>query len=83
MFRSEEKAVVDEAKRVIEHYGLEGIAARVVLRFSYPWVTKHKPQIRTLSVTMIPDKVSIPEPHFQIRRRARRWHTATVAKSTL
>ena len=63
-----EHVVEDEAKRAVEHYGLDLNYAWVILRSSYPWATKQKPEIRQLSVTMIPDKVSIPGPHFQIRR---------------
>lgn len=58
----------NEARQAVEHYGLDGNAAWVILRSSYPWATKRKPEIRTLSVTMIPDKVSVPGPHFQIHR---------------
>ena len=59
--------VEDEAMRAVEHYGLDLNYAWVILRSSYPWATRRKPEIRTLSVTMVPDKVSIPGPHFQIR----------------
>ena len=58
----------NEARQAVEHYGLDGNAAWVILRSSYPWATKRKPELRTLSVTMLPDKVSVPGPHFQIRR---------------
>ena len=58
----------NEAKRVVEHYGLDLNYAWVIQRSSYPWATKRKPKLRRLSVTMLPDKVSIPGPHFQIRR---------------
>ena len=63
-----EYVVEDEAKRAVEHYGLDLNYAWVILRSSYPWATKRKPEIRQLSVTMLPDKVSFPGPHFQIRR---------------
>lgn len=55
--------VEDEAKRVIEHYGLDLTHAWVILRSSYPWATKRKPELRSLSVTMLSDKVAIPGPH--------------------
>ena len=61
-----EHAVKDEAKQVVEHYGLDPNCAWFILRSSYPWATKQKPKLRNLSVTMIQDKVSIPGPHFQI-----------------
>ena len=59
---------MEEAAQWIEHYGLDSSFGWVFYRACYPWATKRKPEIRTLSVTMIPDKVSIPGPHFQIRR---------------
>lgn len=61
-----EYVVEDDAMRAVEHYGLDLNYAWVILRSSYPWATKRKPAIRNLSVAMIPDKVSIPGPHFQI-----------------
>ena len=36
-------------------------------RSAYPWATKRKPEIRSLSLTIIQDPVSIPGPHFQVR----------------
>lgn len=62
-----EYVVEDEAKRAVEHYGLDLNYAWVILRSSYPWATKRKPEIRQLSVTMLPDAVSVPGPHFRIR----------------
>lgn len=58
--------VEDEAKRAVEHYGLDLNDAWVILRSSYPWATKRKPDIRQLSVAMLPDAVSVPGPHFRI-----------------
>lgn len=61
-----EYVVEDEAKRAVEHYELDLNYAWVILRSSYPWVTKRKPEIRRLSVAMIQDEVSIPGPHFRV-----------------
>ena len=56
----------EAAMAAVEHYGLDPNFAWVILRFSYPWITKRKPEIHTLSVTMMPDKIAIPGPHFQV-----------------
>lgn len=61
-----ECVVEDEAKRTVEHYGLDLNYAWVILRSSYPWATKRKPEIRQLSVTLLPDAVSVPGPHFRL-----------------
>lgn len=69
-----EYVVEDEAKRAVEHYGLDLNYAWVILRSSYPWATKRKPEIRQLSVTMLPDAVSVPGPHFRISTPGDTFH---------
>ena len=56
----------NEARRAVEHYGVDLGSAWVILRFSYLWATKRKPELHHLSVTMIQDEISIPGPHFRV-----------------
>ena len=51
----------------MEHYGLDPNFGWMLWRSAYPWATKRKPEIRSLSLTIIQDPVSIPGPHFQVR----------------
>ena len=57
----------DEARLAVEHYGLDPNFGWMLWRSAYPWATKRKPEIRSLSLTIIQDPVSIPGPHFQVR----------------
>lgn len=61
-------AVEDEARRAMEHYGLDPNEGWVISRISFPWATKRKPEVRSLSVTMRQDTVARPGPHFQSGR---------------
>mgnify|MGYP006911757823 CR=1 FL=1 len=63
---SPEAAVEDQAVNAVQHYGLDPEAAWVIRRFSFPWATARKPRIRTLSVTLSQDEVSLPGPHFSV-----------------
>ena len=62
-----EYSVGDEARVAVEHYGLDPNFGWMIWRSAYPWATKRKPEIRSLSLTIIQDPVSIPGPHFQVR----------------
>lgn len=62
-----EYAANHEAMQIMEHYGLDTHFGWVILRSSYPWATKRRPEIRNLSVTMRQDAVFIPGPHFHVR----------------
>lgn len=53
-----------EGKKAAEYYGLNPDDGWMISRFCYPWPTKHRPEIRTLDVTMIQKKVPFPGPHF-------------------
>lgn len=55
----------EEAELAVEHYGLDPNVGWAIWRFCYPWATKRKPQIRSLSMTMIQDTVAHPGPHFE------------------
>lgn len=56
-----------EAKWVVEHYGLDTSYGWVIFRDAFPWVSKRRPEIRTLSLTMEQQPVSIPGPHFTVK----------------
>lgn len=56
-----------EAKWAVEHYGLDTSYGWVVCRDAFPWVSKRRPEIRTLSLTMEQQLVSIPGPHFTVK----------------
>ena len=56
-----------EAKCVVEHYGLDTSYGWVICRDSFPWASKRRPEIRTLSLTMEQELVSIPGPHFTVK----------------
>ena len=56
-----------EAKWAVEHYGLDTSYGWVVCRDAFPWVSKRRPEIRTLSLTMDQQLVSIPGPHFTVK----------------
>ncbi len=55
-----------EAKWAADHYGLDSAFGWAIWRSCYPWATKNKPTIKSLSVTMIQEKMSVPGPHFHI-----------------
>ncbi len=55
-----------EAKWAAEHYGLDTDFGWMILRSCYPWATKRKPTIKTLSVTMMQQKLPIAGPHFRV-----------------
>lgn len=63
---SPEAAVEDQAVNAVQHHGLDPEAAWVIRRFSFSWATARKPRIRTLSVTLSQDEVSLPGPHFSV-----------------
>ena len=56
-----------EAKWAVEHYGLDTSYGWVICRDAFPWVSKRGPEIRTLSLTMEQQPVSIPGPHFTVK----------------
>lgn len=55
-----------EAKWVVDHYGLDASYGWMIWRSAFPWKTRRRPEIRTLSVTMEQQPVSLPGPHFRI-----------------
>ncbi len=55
-----------EAWSVMRHYGLDPEQGYVIWRSAFRWRTKRKPQIKTLSVTLMPEPVAIPGAHFAV-----------------
>ncbi len=55
-----------EAKWAVEHYGLDTSYGWVICRDAFPWEYKRRPEIKTLSLTMEQQPVSIPGPHFTV-----------------
>ncbi len=55
-----------EAKKVVDHYGLDPAYGWVIRRSAFPWKTKRRTEIRNLSVTLSQCPVSVPGPHFRV-----------------
>lgn len=53
-----------EAGWFLEHYGLDQGKAWRIRRFMLPWMTGKKPDIKTLSVKLSQNPVSLPAGHF-------------------
>lgn len=56
-----------EAKWAAEHYGQDTSYGWVICRDAFPWESKRRPEIKTLSLTMEQQPVSIPGPHFTVK----------------
>lgn len=54
-----------ESKELIEHYGLDETRVWVFHRWSCPWVTKRKPEIKTIKLNLERDPVAIQGIHFK------------------
>lgn len=57
-----------KAKWVADHYGLDPTYGWMFRRWSFPWTTKRKPAIKTLSITMEINADRIQGPRFQVRQ---------------
>lgn len=55
-----------EAKWAVNHYGLDSAYGWVICRDAFPWGSKRRPEIKTLSLAMEQQPVSIPGPCFQV-----------------
>lgn len=55
-----------ETKSVMQHYRLDLEQGYAIWRSTFPWATKRKPQIKTLSVILMQEPVAIPGPHFEV-----------------
>ena len=54
-----------ESKEVIKHYGLDESQGWVFYRWSCPWSTKRKPKIKSISVKLERELVTIQGVHFK------------------
>ncbi len=54
-----------EAKEVIRHYGLDETKVWSFQRWSFPWTSKRKPEIKTISIKLERDPVAIQGIHFK------------------
>lgn len=57
-----------EGKWAAAHYGLDLNFGWMIRRSCYPWGTKRKPELKSLSMTLSQQKVSIPGPHFRVKK---------------
>ena len=55
-----------EGARVVKHNQLDPSYGWMIWRFSFPYVTKRRPDIRTLSLTLSQEAVARPGKHFQV-----------------
>ena len=74
---------------MLAQYGLDPAEGWVLWRYSFPWKTKHKPPLRSLSLRLKADGVSLPGPHIAVSGAGGRFpfiapdgtaHTLTVAE---
>lgn len=75
-----------EAWSVIRHYDLDPDQGYAIWRNAFPWKTKRKPQIKTLSVTFGQEPVAMPGPHFHVSSPGDRFafiHPSTGKMHTL
>lgn len=63
---SEDVVYNPEAKWTVDHYGLDTSCGWMIRRSAFPWKTKRRPEIRTLSVMMEQQKAAVPGPHFHV-----------------
>ena len=63
--RAEDELPDEEAARALEHYGLDASRGWAMRRVSFPWATKRKPALRTLSLTLTQEPKPVPGPHFE------------------
>ena len=55
-----------EAKTAMEHYGLDASHGWVIYRNAFPWETKRRPALRSLSLTMEEQPVQVPGAHIKV-----------------
>lgn len=74
------------AEQVLRHYGLDPAYGWTVQRACFPWATKRRPQMKTLSVTLMQQPAAIPGPRFRVSAPGDSiafTHPATGAAHTL
>ncbi len=57
-----------EAVWLMEHYGLDAELGWVFWRQSFPWVTKTRPKLNTLVLSLEQRPISVPGPRFTVSR---------------
>lgn len=75
-----------EAWSVIQHYELDPEQGYMIWRQAFLWKTKRRPQIKTLSLRVERERVSIPGPHFQVSLPGEQFefvHPSTGKRHTL
>lgn len=55
-----------EIKHIIQHYNLDPAYGWGIWRAAFAWTTKRKPQMKTLSITLMQHPVAIAGPHFHV-----------------
>lgn len=58
--------IQESAKWAVDHYGLDTSYGWVICRNAFPWVTKRRPEIKSLSLTMEQQPDRVPGPHFSV-----------------
>lgn len=75
-----------DAQSALQHYKLDPEQGYAIWRSAFPWKTKRKPQLRTLSVRLEQEPVTIPGSHFKVAAagdQAELMHPSTGKKYTL
>ena len=65
--RGEGEAEEPEAAAAAAHYGLDPAFCWAFSRMSFPWAAKRKPAVKSLSLTLSQEPVSLPGPHFSLQ----------------
>ncbi len=55
-----------EGKWALEHYGLDPAYSWMICRSAFPWGTRRRPAVKTLSIAMRQDLVREPGPHLRV-----------------
>lgn len=75
-----------EAKQVMDYCGLDDSRGWMIWRSAFPWKTKRRPEIRTISVTMEQRMAAVPGMHFCVSAvgdSIEFCHPATGVKHTI
>lgn len=63
------KIDMSETNKIISHYELDTAFGWVIYRNAFPWTTKRRPEIKTLSLTMKQRQNQVPGPHFKVHQK--------------
>ena len=61
-----DSASMEVGTQMLEHYGLDPRFGWVFYRYSFPWATKRKPEMKHLAVSLIPETIQIPGPQLSV-----------------